>query len=502
MNVSNSTCNFLAIDLGASGGRVFKIAWNGSKLKLKELHRFANSSVSVQGHLHWDVLRLWSEIKIGLGRYARENKSVPAGIAIDAWGVDFALLDSADSMLGNPYTYRDRRTEGIPSAVFAKVSEKEMFRETGVQSWQINTLFQIFSMAQTKDPGLEVARTMLMIPDLFNFWLSGEKTIECSVGSTSEMFRTEKAEWAVDLLNRLGIPTHFLPSVTTPGTFLAPMRRELTNEISLKSRPPIIAVAAHDTASTVAAIPGMDADSVFISSGTWSLMGVEISETDNTELALTLGFSNERGVAGSILLLRNITGLWILQECMRQWRLQSKSCTWAGLVKLAEKSEPFRSLIDTDAPQFLAPDNMLLAICNFCQITEQPRPKSLGEYARCCIESLSLRYREVLESLEKLTRRRLSTVRVAGGGCRNRMLCQFTANATNRNVITGPIEASVLGNAVAQAVAIGHIKDFGEGRRVIASSTVQLIYEPRMTDAWTTAFYRFQKLSRMPNFRA
>jgi rhamnulokinase len=489
-----STSNFLAIDLGASSGRVFEGAWNGEIFEVRELHRFINSSSSVLGHLHWDVLRLWSEIKDGLSRYSRENQVAPAGIAIDAWGVDFALLDSAGSLLGNPYTYRDRRTDGMPSAVFARITEKDIFRETGVQSWQTNTLLQIFSMAQNKDPQLEAAATMLMIPDLFTFWLSGEKTIECTVGSTSGMFRTERSEWALDLLSGLGIPSHFLPPLTKPGTFLAPLRRELANEINFSALPPVLAVAAHDTASTVAAIPAMDLDSVFISSGTWSLMGVEITQPVTTNLALDLRVSNERGVAGSTLLLRNITGLWILQECVRRWQLQGNSYTWADLLKLAESSKPFRSLIDPDARDFRAPNNMLLAIQNFCQRTKQPKPDSPGAFVRCCIESLTLRYRETLGSLEHLTGRRLSTIRVAGGGCRNRMLCQFTANATNRHVVTGPVEASVLGNVMTQAIATGHIKNFTEGREVITSSIHQSFFEPRTIDVWDDAYHRFQKL--------
>jgi rhamnulokinase len=489
--------HFLAIDLGASNGRVFNASWNGKTFELRELHRFTNCSVGISGHLHWDVLRLWTEIKNGLGRYAKENRSIPTGIGIDAWGVDFALLDARGSLLGNPYTYRDSRTEGTRAAVFAQIPEHEIFKETGIQSWQINTLFQIFSMVQNQDALLETAATMLMIPDLFTFWLTGAKTIEYTVGSTSEMLDKGGPEWAQNLLRRLRIPFHFLPPVTKPGKAFGPLLREIASEINITAPTPVpvLAVASHDTASTVAAIPGMDLDSAFISSGTLSIMGVEITEPICTPQAFHLGFSNERGAEGSVLLLCNITGLWLLQECMRQWRLQGNPYSWTGLLRLAEKSKPFRSLIAPDSSDFVAPNNMLLAIRNFCKRTKQPMPDTTGAFARCCIESLSLRYRQVLDSLVALTRRPLSIIRVAGGGSLNRLLCQFTSNATNRSVITGPTEASVMGNALMQAVATGHIKNLREGREVIASSIRQSVFRPQTTDTWQEAFQRFQKLS-------
>jgi rhamnulokinase len=493
-----NTSDFLAVDLGASNGRVFKGSWNGKKFQLREMHRFANSSINVGGHLHWDVLRLWSEIKNGMSCYSRESRRAPAGIGVDAWGVDFALLDSAGRLLGNPYTYRDRRTDGIPAAVFAQIPEHEIFEETGVQSWQINTLFQIFSMVQNKDPQLKFAGTMLMIPDLFNFWLSGEKAVEYTVGSTSQMLCSERTEWAYKLLRRLRIQPDFLPSLTEPGTVLGPIRREIAKEINFPTAPPIWAVAAHDTASTVAAIPGMDLDAAFISSGTLSIMGVEIAEPITNAQARHLGFSNERGFTGSVLLLCNINALWLLQECRRHWSLQGHFYTWTGLVKLAGRAKPFRSLIPPDSPDFTAPHDMLAAIRKFCRQTRQPLPDSAGTFVRCCLESLSLRYRQALESLTALTGRRLSKLRVVGGGSRNRMLCQFTANATNRTVVTGPVEASVLGNVLVQAIATGHIKNLTQGREIISTCIDQSVFEPYKIDEWDEAFQRFQKLCPAP----
>jgi rhamnulokinase len=490
------TSNFLAADLGASSGRVFVGCWNGTSFELRELHRFANGPVNILGSLHWDILRLWTDLKEGFSGYGREYQAPPAGIGIDAWGVDFALLDAAGHLVGNPYHYRDARTVGMTSAAFARVSDAEIFSQTGVRSWQINTLFQLFSMVENRDPQLDTAATLLMIPDLFAYWLSGEKKIEYTIGSTTQMLRIGTCQWASELLDRIGIPTDKLPHVCVPGTVLAPLRRELGEEFGfptvLPAVPPVIAVAAHDTASAVAAIPGMDPESAFISSGTWSLMGVETSDPNTTAEALELGFTNEGGVAGRVLLIRNLTGLWLLQECMRHWRRRGEPYTWDVLLARAEKAEPFRSLIDPDAHEFMAPDDMLSAIQGFCRRTRQPVPETAGEFARCCMESLSLRYRSVLEAIEKLTRRSLKTLRIVGGGCVNRPLCQFTSDATGRLVVTGPVEASALGNIVVQAIATGQLSDIAQGREAIAASVQQSVFEPRPNDAWEEAYHRFQ----------
>ncbi|HEV2380441.1 MAG TPA: rhamnulokinase family protein [Terriglobia bacterium] len=491
----NSTSNFLAADLGASSGKIFAGCWNGTSFDLHELHRFANGPVNILGSLHWDILRLWMDLKEGLCGYRRKFSAPPAAIGIDGWGVDFALLDAAGRLLGNPYHYRDARTFGVSSAAFARVSAEEMFCQTGVRSWQINTLFQLFSMVQSRDPQLHAATTLLMIPDLFAHWLGGERQIEYTIGSTSQMLRKGTCQWAYDLLNRIGIPTDKLPNVCAPGTVLGSLRNEVGEEVGFRSAPPVIAVAAHDTASAVAAIPGMDAESVFISSGTWSLMGVETSSPNTTPEALGLGFTNEGGAGGCGLLIRNLTGLWLLQECMRQWNLRGEVYTWESLLMLAEKTEPFRSLIDPEVDEFLAPHDMLSAIRSFCRRTGQPAPETAGEFARCCMESLSLQYRTGLDSLEKLTCRTTKTVRVVGGGCENRLLCQFTADATRRVVVAGPVEASGFGNVMVQAIASGRLSDIAQGREAVAASVRQVVFEPRPNDAWEEGYHRFQSVS-------
>jgi rhamnulokinase len=358
----------------------------------------------------------------------------------------------------------------------------------------MNTLFQLFSMVRGKNIQLEVAHTMLTIPDLFTYWLCAEKAVEYTSATTTEMLRKGRMEWSLDLLRRLRIPSRILPRLATPGSVLAPLRAEIAAEAGLSPSPTVFAVAAHDTASAVAAIPDMDVESAFISSGTWSLIGVETSAPVTTQEAFQLGFTNEGGVNGSVLLLRMVAGLWMLQECMRRWHLQGHAYTWQGLIQMTNGAEPFRSLINPEAAEFLAPVNMLLAICSFCEATNQPKPGTLAEFVRCCIESLSLCYREIIESLDQLAGRRLSVIRVVGGGSQNQLLCQLTADATGRMVVAGPVEAAALGNIMMQAVAAGDVADASEGRRIITASVQRAIFKPRTGDAWDEAYSRFRAL--------
>jgi rhamnulokinase len=485
---------FLAIDLGASSGRIFAASWNGQQLQLSELHRFLNSSVSVFGHIHWDVLRLWSEINNGLRCYSRSYGRELTSLAVDAWGVDFALLDSAGHLVANPQTYRDKRTNGIVSAVFTQMREEELFSETGNQSWQINTLFQLFSMVMAKDPQLASAATLLMIPDLFTYWLCGEKTVEYTAGSTSQMMCAGKPQWADKLLSKLQIPSRILPPLSMPGTILTRLQRQITTDSGLELNIPVVAVASHDTASALAAIPDMTPDSVFIICGTWSLVGIETNAAITSDQALRLGFSNEAGTAGSILTLCDVTGLWLMQECKRRWEIHGVSYSWEQLQRIAEAARPFRSLIIPDAIDFAAPVDMPSAIREFCIRTDQLAPEEAAEFVRCCIESLSLRFRELVEGLEQLTQRQLTTLRIVGGGSQNAFLCQSCADATKRTVIAGPVEASAMGNALTQAIATGHIGTIAEGREAIAASVQRSRFEPRPIDAWNDAYERFRSL--------
>ncbi len=491
-----ATADFVAVDLGASSGRVVAGCWNGNRFELEEQHRFPNGSVSVKEHLHWDMSRLWSEIKCGLSKYAARHSGSPAGISVDAWGVDFGLLDKGGNLLDDPFHYRDARTDGMPEKLFARVPEAEVFQRTGIQTMQINTLFQLFSMAQTGDSNLAIAEHLLMIPDLFHYWLCGEKSIEYTEASTTQMLLCCERQWARDLLCKLEIPDRILGRIVFPGSFLGEVNSGVLLECGLTAPFPVIAGGSHDTASAVAAVPNMDAKSVFISSGTWSLMGVESDHPVTSEQALKLGFTNEGGATGGILLLKNIPGLWLLQECVRKWREAGRRYTWDEVVRLAAATRSFGSIVDVDAGEFLAPEDMPRAIQEYCCRTGQTGPESDGATALCCLESLSLKYRSELEALETVTGRTLSTIRVVGGGSRNSMLCQLTADVCQREVVAGPVEASSLGNVMLQAVATGHLRSVDEGRQAVAASADLVCYEPRPLAGLEEAYAKFRSLEK------
>jgi rhamnulokinase len=490
-----ATTNFIAADLGASNGRLLLARWDGARFTLEELHRFNNGPVAVQDRLYWNALGLWQEIKNGLARYAATVDSAPAAIGLDTWGVDYALLDSDGRLLGNPVNYRDARTNGVQERLFRVVPPEKVFAETGIQFMQINTLIQLYAMRDQGDPQLDHAATLLMIPDLFNYWLTGRKVVEYTIASTTQMLHAAERRWATGLLAKLGLPTHILPEIVPPGTTLGELLPAVCTETGIKGAPPVIAPGTHDTASAVAAIPGLDEHSAYISSGTWSLMGVEISQPVINDATRRLNFTNEGGIANTIRLLKNIGGLWLLQESRRQWARSGHEYTWDALLAEAEKATPFRSLIDPDASDFLAPGQMVDAICDSCRRTGQPAPETVGEVVRCALESLALRYRWTLGALEELVGHRLETIRIVGGGSQNRLLCQLTADACQRPVVTGPVEATALGNVMMQAMATGHLGSLAEAREAVAASITQERFEPRSADGWDEAYDRFLQLT-------
>jgi rhamnulokinase len=490
----SETISFLAIDLGASSGRVMVGRWANERFDLQELHRFPNGPVEILGHLHWDVLRLWQEIKAGIAHYVAQDGTPLAGIGVDTWGVDFALLDTAGRLLGNPYHYRDNRTAGVSKQVDERVPRQRLYEKTGIQRLPFNTLYQLASMQQRHDPQLAAAGTLLLIPDLFHYWLTGRKVAEYTNATTTQFFDARARRWATGLIQELDLPTHILPHVVMPGTVLGELLPEVREDAGLGSPVPVIASASHDTASAVAAVPGLDASSAYISSGTWSLVGVETTEPILTEKARMLNFTNEGGVAGTIRFLKNVGGLWLLQECQRQWQREGQVFTWSELVAQARGAPVLRSLVDPDAPEFLNPSDMPSALRSYCQRTSQPEPQSVGALVRCCMESLALKYRWVIEALETLTGRRLDTIRIVGGGSQNALLCQLTADACGRRVVAGPVEATALGNILVQAVALGHLPNIAAGRAAVAASVEQRVFEPQGSATWDAAFVGFRAL--------
>jgi rhamnulokinase len=487
------TANFVAADLGASSGRLMVGNWDGRVFSLDELHRFPNSGVAIGGSLHWDVSGIWSEIQRGLMLYRERFQDPPAAIGVDAWGVDFAMLDRSGELLGNPYHYRDARTDGIPELVFQQIDARQLFRWTGVQTMQINTIFQLYSMVRAADPKLKAAETLMMIPDLFHYFLCGERVVEHTEATTTQMYSPTKG-WAREVLDTLEIPTRILPDVVRPGTKLGPIQAEVLRDTGFNRSFPVVAVASHDTASAVAAIPDMDENSVFISSGTWSLMGVELREPITSDRAYSLGCTNEGGANGSILLIKNLAGLWLLQECQRQWSREGRNYTWSDISAMAATAPAFACVLDVDANDFRAPENMHLAIAEYCRRTTQSNPETIGVVARGCFESLALKYRSVLESLETVTARRLDTIRIVGGGCLNTLLCQMTADACNRTVVSGPVEASAYGNVMLQAMATGHLPDVSAGRASMAESVQCISYFPQPNSAWDEAFMLLERM--------
>ena len=487
---------FIAADLGASSGRVMVGQWDGKQFSLEELHRFPNGGVSLDSGLYWDVLGIWSHLQEGLKKYHARYDDSPEGIGIDAWGVDFGLLDKRGRLIGNPVHYRDGRTRGVVERFFQLFSERDTFSATGTQAMAINTLFQLYSMVLERDPQLQQADTLLMIPDLLLYFLSGEKNVEYTEATTTQLYSFSKSSWSEEILLKAGIPTSLFPQVIMPGTIVGSVSKSVLRDCGFVSPIPALSVASHDTASAVAAIPHMDGDSVFISSGTWSLVGTEIADPNLSENARELHFTNEGGADGKVLLMKNVTGFWILQECMRRWKLQGHDFGWADMIRAATAAKPLRSFFDPDEECFQVQDDMPKAIQEYCRATGQFVPDSVGEIARSAFESLSLKYRSVIEQLELLIQKKIATIRIVGGGSLNTFLCQMTANACNRLVISGPAEASALGNVMMQAVATGYLPHLSAARVALADSVQCCSFEPHTSDAWDEAYMRCEHLQK------
>jgi len=485
--------NFLAFDLGAESGRAILGQFDGERLQLSEVRRFPNGPVRLPDGLHWDVLRLWTEIKRGLALAAQECDADLSGIGLDTWGVDFGLLDRDGALVSNPYHYRDGRTDCMIEEACRRVPREEIFEQTGIQFVQINSLYQLLSMVVSNSPALDIAETFLAMPDLFNYWLTGRKVCEFSIATTTQCYDPRQGDWAIPLLERLGVPTHIFPEIVPPGTVLGELLPSVVEDVNVAglSGLPVIAPACHDTGCAVAAVPAEGSDFVYISSGTWSLMGAELPEPVINEQSLAFNLTNEGGVGGTFRLLKNITGLWLVQECRRTWARQGEEFSYADLTQMAAQADPLQSVIDSDCGEFLKPGDMPARIRAFCQGTGQPVPQSKGAVVRCALESLALKYRWVLERLEEILGRRLEPIHIVGGGTKNQLLNQFTADVTGRRVVTGPIEATAAGNVITQAMTLGHIGSLAEGRRIVRNSFDVATYEPAGKSEWDEAYDRF-----------
>lgn len=470
----------LAVDLGAESGRVMAVHFDGRALHLEELHRFPNTTITVNGTLHWDFLRLWGDIQAGI---TKGKAYQPASLGVDTWGVDFGLLDNQGRLIGNPVHYRDNRTEGMMARAFSRVPRAEIFIQTGIQFMPINTLYQMLSLVENQSPQLAIAHTFLTAPDLLNYWLTGVKVCEFSNATTTQMFNPMTGTWATAMLEKLRIPGHIFPEIVPPGT-----------RLGLYEGVPVFAPACHDTGSAVAAAPTQTPHFAYISSGTWSLVGLELDQPILSEAALTTNVTNEGGVNHTYRLLKNVMGLWLLQQCRAQWEREGTSHTYAELGQMAAAASPFAHLINPNDPAFLTPGDHPQRIRNFCGRTGQSIPETKGTIVRCVLESLALAYRDVLTELIAVSGHTVEIIHIVGGGTQNELLNQMTADATDLPVVAGPIEATVMGNALVQLMALGEITDLNQAREIVARTDTLKQYEPQHSPAWSEVFNRYKEL--------
>lgn len=497
--MDGDSLRLLAFDLGAESGRAVLGSLRKGKLSLRELHRFANVPMRIRGHLHWDLSTLFEEIKRGIRLCVEETGGGPDSLAVDTWGVDFGLLAEDGSLLGLPFAYRDPRIEGMLEFVLERIPRQEIYRLTGNQFLPFNTLFQLASMVRDRSPLLEKAASLLFMPDLFHYLLTGRRRSEFTIATTSQVYDLRNRRWSGEILAALELPAGLMPEVLHPGSVIGPVSDEVTAATGLRRGTPVVATATHDTGAAVAAVPARGDEWAYISSGTWSLMGIESAEPIINRRALELDFTNEGGLGGRICFLKNITGLWLLSQCRRAWEAaQGRPLDYGELVAAAEQAPAFRTFINPDDPSFLNPADMVEAIRESARRTGQPVPDSIAAFVRCILESLALNYRCVLDQLRRACFRRIATVHVIGGGSRNSLLCRFTAEATGLEVAAGPAEATASGNILGQALALGALPSLEDHRAVMRGSFTLETYEPRDPLAWEAPYERFREIVRKP----
>ncbi len=484
--------NLLAFDLGASNGRAILGQFDGEKITMKELHRFENNYIEMNGVFYWDTPYLYSQLKQGLLAFRQGGYGDLDAFGIDTWGVDYGLLDKNGHLAGVPRSYRLGTQEDI-DAVKENIPADVLYSRTGIDtSLTFNTLYQLYRRKREGDVALEVADTMLLTPDLLGYFLTGQKGTEYTIATTTQLYNPTTKDWDWETIDTLEIPRRIFTKIDKTGTIRGHLRKELCEEIGLNPAA-FVAVGSHDTASAVAAIPGTGSFA-FCSSGTWSLFGAEMDKPDLSADAAAAGFSNEGTIQGTFRPLRTIIGMWIIQECRRDWIKNGISISWDGVVIEAQKAEPLRSIINPDAPEFYAGGNMEKKIQDFCRRTGQPVPETIGQVARCVYESLALKYRHALEGLEAMKGQRIDSLNIVGGPINNRFLDQLIADSLDRSVVTGPIEGAAMGNLLTQAMALGDIADLDQLRQVVRNSETVNTWEPHHTQAWEEAYQKLLKL--------
>ena len=485
----------LAFDLGASSGRAMLGRIHEGKIELEELHRFSNDPVQVNNRLYWDILRLWHELKQALLKAKYRGVKLDS-IAIDSWGVDFGLLDEAGELLSNPFHYRDIQNNEVYEEVVAELGAERIFQQTGIQLASINTLYQLAAMKKHNHPALKEAKHLLMIPSLLRYFLTGEKLNEFTNATTTQIYNPITDDWDRQLLKQIDVDPAIFAKAVQPGTVVGMLQPSLCEELGIESVP-VIATAEHDTASAVAAVPATAEKFAYLSSGTWSLMGTEIAQPNITEQARQHNFTNEGGVNHTFRFLKNIMGLWMIQQCKLAWEKQGELYSFAELVELAAAAEPFATYIDVDDSLFLSISNMPAQIDRYCQRTGQTSPASIGSYARTIFEGLAFKYRYTLETMVQLTGNSYTGLHIVGGGIQNTLLCQWTANAIQKSVWAGPIEGSAIGNMLVQWIASGQLSDIGQARQLVQQSFAIETYEAEDCQSWSEAYVKFQRVVRL-----
>jgi rhamnulokinase len=495
------TSNYLALDLGAESGRGLLGRFDGQHLTLEEVHRFPNGPVQMLDTLYWDLPRLFEQIKIALAKGALCGGGLD-GVGVDTWGVDFSLIGRGDTLLSNPVHYRDSRTNGMLEAALKRVPRERIYEITGLQFLPFNTVYQLFALSQAGSPLLDVAETLLMMPDLLNWLLTGRRASERTNASTTQLLDPRSGTWSDELCQKFGLPRMILTELIEPGSELGPVRRSVADETGLTRPVTVIAPATHDTASAVVAVPAKMTASLssdppdwcYLSSGTWSLLGVEVSSPVINVETMRYNFTNEGGVAGTTRLLKNIMGLWLVQECRRTWARAGRELSYEELIARAQVAPPFTVLVDPDDVSFLAPGDMPGRLAAYCTRVGQAAPSDEGAMVRCCLESLALKYRWTIDRLESILGTTIKSIHVVGGGAKNTLLCQFTADACGRPVYAGPVEATAIGNILMQALGRGQLGSIANLRAVVAGSFPVTVYEPHGTAAWSEAAGRFARL--------
>lgn len=489
--MSGAGKTYLALDLGAESGRAIAGTFDSERLSLREVHRFPNVPVRRGNSMHWDLPALLDEVKRGIVAAANAFGKDLVSVGVDTWGVDYGLLDEDGTLMGLPHQYRDSRTAGIQDSAMERLGKDFLYEQTGIQLMGMNTLYQL--LAEPPDRLAQASR-LLFIPDLLNHRLTGVTSTERTFASTSQLYDVRKRDWAYPLLDAVGLPSHILGNIRDAGESVGPLLPEVAEETG-GSGVNVVLPGTHDTASAVAAVPASGESWAFLSSGTWSLLGVETREPMMNEAAKEFELGNEVGVLGTVRPLKNISGLWLVQQCRATWEAQGHPHSYAELTRMAEASAPFTAIIDPDDPSFTPAGDMPSRMADFCARSGQPAPSTRGEVVRTILESLALRYRMVLETIEDIVDSRMDTLHIVGGGGQNLLLNQFTVNAVGRPVVVGPIEATAAGNVLMQMVASGEISSLAEGREIVRRSFELTTYLPEDGDVWEEAYERFQRIS-------